>query len=445
MIKRYTRPEMDELWDLAKKFGAWLMVEVAALKGREWAGKVDKKQVEAIAKYAEFTVDRIIELDEGPQGFQHDMNAFVETVKESLRRNVLDEATVNQLHESVTSYDIEDPAFAIQLDLAVKFILDNLSNLTMALRLRATEHKDTLMMGITHGQSAEVITLAAKLLSFVAMLERDAKRLDAARKELLVGKFSGAVGMFGDLTPEIEAVACAELSLEPDKISTQIIHRDRHAALMGTLAVLAGDLEHIANNLWLMCCFPRLEAREPFRATQRGSSRMPHKKNPIILERVRGMASLIRGYQSAVFEHIKTYDERAIDQSCVERVAWPDATTLVHYMLYQLGNVITKMEFFPEVMRANIERTLGQIGSGYVKDMLFRKEIDELLFNGEPKPVYEWVQACSFDAWGKQVHLRHVMIEQGVLEVVTLPELEDCFYYPNHVKEAPKIYAKFGI
>lgn len=445
MIERYTRPEMRELWDPRTKFGMWLKVELAVLAARmEW-GEVSPDEYNAILQKADFTVERINELDEGPGGFRHDMLAFIETCKETMRAAGLPEAWIGRFHEGVTSYDIEDPAFCLLLVHSADLILTEIAKLHDALFARAREHKETLVMGITHGQAAEVTTLAARMLNWVDALERDSARILSAQLELKVGKFSGAVGIYGDIDPRIEECACIRLGLQPAKTSTQIIHRDRHAAYMAALCVLAGNLGHIAHNLRLMCSFSRLEAREPFRKGQRGSSRMPHKKNPIVLERIRGMAAQMRGYLSPVMEMIATDDERSIDQSCVERISWTDATTLIHYMLYQLTNVVSGMEFFPETMLANIDRTLGQCGSGYVKNLLFEKGAPELQFQGQSMSVYDWVQECSFKAWGEQMHLKDVMIGEGVLSVVSEEELNRCFDYSHYVRHAHVIYERFGI
>jgi adenylosuccinate lyase len=436
---------MRELWDPARKFGTWLSVELAVLAARmEW-GEVSPDEYSAILQKADFTVERINELDEGPGGFRHDMLAFIETCKETMRAAGLPEAWIGRFHESVTSYDIEDPAFCLLLVQSADLILTEIAKFRDALFARAREHKETLVMGITHGQAAEVTTLATRMLNWVDALERDSARILSAQLELKVGKFSGAVGIYSDMDPRIEECTCIRLGLKPAKIATQIIHRDRHAAYMAALCVLAGNLEHIAHNLWLMCSFPRLEAREPFRKGQRGSSAMPHKKNPVVLERIRGMAAQMRGYLGSIMEMIATYDERSIDQSCVERLSWPDATTLVHYMLYQLTSVISDMQFFPETMRANIDKTLGQCGSGYVKNLLFSKGVAQLTFQGQPMTVYDWVQECANKAWEEQRHLREVMVEEGVLEHVSQSDLNRCFDYNHYVRNAPIIYKRFGI
>lgn len=445
MIPRYIRPEMRELWEPARKFGTWLKVEFAVLTARMELREVSPDEYNAILQKADFTVERINELDEGPQGFKQDMLAFVEACKETMRTTGVPEAWIGRFHESVTSYDIEDPAFSLLLVQSADLILTEIAKLHDALFAQARKHKETKVMGITHGQAAEVTTLAARMLGWVDALERDSARILSAQLELKVGKFSGAVGIYGDIDPRIEESACTKLGLKPARIATQIIHRDRHAAYMTALCILARDLAHIAHNLWLMCEFPRLEAREPFRKGQRGSSQMPHKKNPWHLERIRGMGNQMIGYLVPVMIEVVTYDERALDQSSVERISWPDATSLVHFMLHSLTEQVAKMQFFPETMLFNIDKTLGQCGSGYVKNLLFSKGVTQLTFQGQPMAVYDWVQECANKAWTEQRHFREVVIEEGILEQVSQDDLDRCFDYNYYVRNAETIYARFGI
>lgn len=447
MIARYTRPEMAELWSEESKFRGWTDSELAILMANVNLGRIPQSSYDAICDNASFTVDRINELDEGLNGFRHDMNAFVECIKEGLRSKDVIEEVVGLFHKDPTSYDIEDPAFCMKLTRSADYIAKAIESLRRCLWERAKEYKETIMIGITHGQPAEPITLAVKLLNWVDILQRDYARVLLAQKSLRVAKFSGAVGVYGDLTPETEESACNALGygFEPARIATQILHRDRHAAYAMSLALLACNIGHIAHNLWLMSAFPRWEAREPFREGQRGSSRMPHKKNPITLERLRGMATIVRGYLGIILENVMTYDERAIDQSCVERIIWPDLTTLVHYMLIQMKRTVEGMVFFPERMKQNLDSILGQTGSGFVKSLLADSNVKKLNFEGRRMRIYEWIQACAFKAWEQQRHLKDVMVEEGILKRISAENLDLCFDYNRQIKYVSVIYDRFGI
>ncbi len=434
---------MKHLWSMRTKYGLWLRVELAVLWARMLAREITRDTYRRVRDAAKYSVRRITFLDEGPSGFRHDMNAFIENVKERLRKAGVPEDMVNRFHESVTSYDVEDPAFMLQLVRSLDLIIKELAKLRVALVTRAQEHKHTAMMGVTHGQWAEPITLGAKFVVYIEALERDLERLRTARGQLTVGKFAGIVGVYGNLTPQLEAAACRRLGQRP-VLGTQIIHRDIHAQYMAALAILASNLEHVALNIWLMCQSCRGEAREPFRANQRGSSRAPHKKNPILGENLRGLAAAVRGFQSMAQEMIATADERDISQSCVERIAWPGATSIVHFMLVRLTSVIKGVEFFPDRMLVNIAASQGQTASGYVKDLLIRSGVEVLPFDGVDRPIYEWVQACAFAAWPNR-HLKDEMIDRGLLGFVARYDLDQCFDIDWQLRNIDGIFERAGI
>lgn len=452
MIDRYTRPEMAKLWSSQNKYDLWLEVELAILWARQRLGEIDAKVYRQLRRRAGFDLDRITTLDEGPGGFRHDMLAFIEAIKETLRAKGVPESSIAYFHHKVTSYDIEDSAFSIQLVRAADLVLPLVTKARNRLVERAREHKDTLILGLTHGQAAEVTTLALKLLNYADILDHDVARLRAAQADIRIGRAAGAVGTYSHLSPAVERLACQRLKLKPAKISTQIIHRDRHAHFFAMFALLGCNIGHIVNNFWLMSQFPRLEAREPFRPGQRGSSQMPHKKNPVLTERLRGMAALLRGYLHPIMEMIATFDERAIDQSCVERIAYVDGITLIHYMLYQLDGYLAGMEFFPKNMLANIDRTLGQLGSSHVKDWFLEHGITELPYGSESLPTYEWVQRCAFEAWGKQIHLKDQILirmeEIGLCEQLggaSVWPFWRCFDYKHQLQNVQEVYERFGI
>lgn len=444
MIRRYTPKEMGGHWSDQSKYDHWLRVSLAILETKAEMGMIPLDAVSLIHAHATVDVERVEYWDEGPGGMRHDMQAFTETVKESLRAAAVDEEVVALFNKDVTSYDIEDSALSLMLCEAVGIIMPLISGLEQALFDLAKEHEETLMMGLTHGQPAEATTLALKLLNFREMVKRDYGRLIVASEAVRVGRLAGAVGNYGHLGPEAEAITCERLRLRSG-LSTQIIHRDVHANLMDTLATAAANIGHIAHNLWLMCQWPRCEAREPFGKNQRGSTQMPHKKNPITLERLRGMAQQMIGYQTVAKMAVITYDERAIDQSCQERINWPDAFCLLAYMLEKLTKLLPNMVFFPQAMQANIEKTKGQLGSSYVKDLLLSQGVTHLVYGDEEVQTYDWVKNCAHEAWERQVHLSDVLIERGILEMVSAESLEACFDLHRGLEHLSEIYDRYGL
>lgn len=446
MIARYTPKVLGRHWSLTTKYKTWLNVSLAILWAKVMMSPISWEHYKLIKKHARVNVKRITELDEGPGGFNHDMNAFNEQIKESLRAKGVPEEVVGLFNQGITSYDVEDSAFSLLLVKVCDIILPELCALIETLRQRASESTDTILMGITHGQAAEVTTLALKLLGYVDILERDVERISTAKEAVRYGRLAGAVGNYGHLGTEMERIVMERLGLKAPKISTQILHRDRHAALMDAIALMSENVGHIAHNLWQMCQFPRMEAREPFLKGQRGSTQMPHKKNPIMLERMRGMAIIVRGYSQMIRSAVATSDERAIDQSCIERVAWPDGTCLALYMLQKLNGVVAKIEFFEDQMLANINYTRGVLGSSYIKDLLLAKGKETMDYWGEQMQIYPWVQACAFEAWNSHgEHMREVVMEMGILEFVTLGELEACFDNQRHLEFVGEVYERFGI
>lgn len=446
MIRRYTPKALGPVWSLSAKYNSWLKVSLAILLAKVRLGMISSQDYEQIKRNARVNVRRITELDEGPGGFNHDMNAFNHQVKESLRSKGVPEETIGLFNQGVTSYDVEDSGFSLILLQVGGIVLPAARQLVGTLRQRAHEHTDTLVMGITHGQAAEVTTLGLKLLGFVDMLDRDIERITTAQYMMRYGRLAGAVGNYGHLGTELEKEVMGILGLKSPRISTQILHRDRHAAYMDSFALLAENLGHIAHNLWQMCQFPRLEAREPFKKGQRGSTQMPHKKNPIMLERMRGMTIMVRAYCLMIKSAVATSDERAIDQSCIERVAWPDGTCLVLYMLEKLEGIVSKIEFFDEQMARNIRLTRGVLGSSYIKDLLLEKGISELDYRGQSQETYRWVQSCAFEAWDDgNRHMRDVVIGLGILDHVTEAELEGCFDNQRHLVHVGEVYERFGI
>ncbi|MBM2820531.1 MAG: purB [Candidatus Berkelbacteria bacterium] len=457
MLKRYTKPPMDSVWVEQAKFDQWVESLLAVLYARVQKRQIDQESFDLISQSVDVNVERVHELD---KEFQHDAQALIETVRESLRAAGINEMTTALMGARITSYDMEDPAFGVLIVKSLDLILLELEKLLITLKARASEFRRTKCIFMTHGQPAVPGFLGIKFCRWIASFERDRQWIRQARENIRVGKFSGAGGTYDELDPDIEEIACKRLGLEADEASSQIIQRDRHARVMTALAICACNISQAANELWGMCSYPRNEAREYFSPTQRGSSAMPHKKNPIKLEQLRGMSSPMRSYAMAALEHIMTWDERAIDQSSTERIIWPDATTLVHYMLTTLRETVGKMIFYPKRMQANLDYLQGIWAAQYVKNVLWDKGVFELKFfeSGfeEPNrkceilPTYKWIQLCAFVAWDQSTNqpvkpLRAVLIDQGIEIYLDEEELDPCFDLNHILRNADVIYSRFGI
>jgi len=452
VVKRYTKEAMAALWLESAKFNQWVQSLLAVLSARVIAGEIDREIFNQIRATVNVDVERVHELD---GLFKHDASALIETARESLRKAGISEEKIVALGAQVTSYDMEDPAFSLIIGEALDLILKATADLVSILTLRAEEFKETPCIFVTHGQPAVPGYLGLRFCRWIAMLRRDEKRIRNVQTQMEVGKFSGPGGIYDELDPEIERNACDFLALDSDEASSQIIHRDRHASVMASLAICACNISQIANDLWLMCAYPRLEAREYTDPDQRGSTAMPHKKNPINLEKLRGLSSPIRAYAMVALEHVMTYEERAIDQSSSERIIWPDATILLHYMLVTMTEVISKMLFFPAQMKANLDKLEGIWAAQYVKNTLWKKAIFELEFQGtngekEALPTYKWVQACAFEAWDQETNepampLQLVLRKQRIHLYLTEEELDRCFDLSWVLRNADAIYARFGI
>lgn len=392
--ERYTLEPMRYLWIREEtKFEKWLEVELAVLRAKVDMGEIPEAAYDATKAYARINVPRMKELE---AEYDQDMIAFVVSIQEFLRVAGAGE-WADEFHKPVTSYDIEDPALIIMLRDAICEIIKELEELEKALRGRAEEHQWTLMSGRTHGQDAEPTTFGHLLFVYAEAVSRSIRRLrNAVREELSEGKISGPVGVYAGMSPELEKRALAYLDLKPAKAETQILQRDRHAAVLATLAVAGGTIEQIALTFWLMMRSGVRELREPRRQNQRGSSSMPWKRNPILNERLIGLSCLLRGCSLAEMESIATPEFRAISQSIVERHTFPDATTLMHYAAVRMTVCVERLEVFPHRMQRNLDQTYGVwagqqvqialMGTGipyedaylYIQDVGFRADDEEL-------------------------------------------------------------------
>ena len=354
MIPRYTRQEMDAIWNERHEWQTMLDVEIAACEANAELGRIPKEAVEVIKAKADFDVDRIHEID---AEINHDIIAFLTAVGEK----VGDEA--KYIHMGLTSTDVRDTGFCLQISRASDLLLDGLQKLAEVLKRRAVEFKYTPTIGRTHGVHAEPTTFGLKLLLWYSETLRNIERMKKAKEEIAVGKLSGAVGTYADIDPYVEEYVCKKLGLKPELISTQVVQRDRHAMYLSTLGVIAATLAQIALEIRHLQRTEVREAEEYFSPKQKGSSAMPHKRNPVRSERICGMARLVQGYTVPGFQNVPLWHERDISHSSVERVIFPDATTALDYILHETINLIDKLLVYPDKMMEDLNLTGGLIFS----------------------------------------------------------------------------------
>ena len=425
MIARYTLPEMGALWTEEARFEQMLRVELAALHALARRGRVPADAVEAIEHGARVDVKRIAELE---QTTDHDVIAFVSQIAESVGPEG------RYVHFGLTSSDVVDTALALQARSAADLLLEAADHLIKILVRRAREHAATVMMGRTHSVHAEPITFGLKLASWAFELARDRRRLTAAADDLAAGKLSGAVGTYSQLEPEIEAEVMAALGLAVDPVSTQIVQRDRHAAFLAAIAVMGGSLERFATEVRNLQHTEIGEVQEPFRGGQKGSSAMPHKRNPITSERISGLARLLRGYAVAGLEDQALWHERDISHSSVERVALPGATTLLHYMLVRFAALVDGLVVRPERMRENVERGLGLFGSSRMLTML----VDEGGLSRED--AYGIVQRAALRAADERRPLRELVEQDAdVAAALSVDQITACFDEKHLLRHVEKV------
>lgn len=386
MIKRYTRPEMGTIWSLENKFQAWLKVEIAICEAWYALGRIPDQDMADIRSRAGFDLDRILALEEQTK---HDVIAFLTAVEEKVG------PAARFIHMGCTSSDIVDTANALLLVQAGRLISKGLDRLLKALHDMAHAHKGRLAMGRTHGVHAEPMSYGLKVAGFYAEFSRHKERWDRAVEQIRVGKISGAVGTYAHLLPELEARACDILELTPDPISTQIIQRDRHAEYFSTLALIAGGIERLSLELRHLQRTEVRELEEGFSQGQKGSSAMPHKKNPISAENLCGLARLVRTNALASMENMALWHERDISHSSVERVIMPDSTILVDYMLNRLASVLQNLRLIPENIESNLQRSYGLYYSQRILLALVEKGLAR-------QKAYEMVQAVAMQAWENQ-------------------------------------------
>jgi adenylosuccinate lyase len=393
MIPRYTRPEMGAVWSDQRRYGAWLEVELAATDALADAGVVPRDDARVLRERAAFDIARIEEIE---QTTQHDVIAFTTAVAEQVG------PSARWLHFGLTSSDVLDTALALQMREACDLILSDLDALVDAVRSRAMEHRRTPMIGRTHGVHAEPMTLGVKLALWHAELGRDRARVARAREAVAVGKISGAVGMFAHLDPSVEAAVCQRLGLQPAPVSSQVVQRDRHAELLSALAITAASLEKFALEIRGLQKTEIGEVEEPFGRGQKGSSAMPHKRNPIGCEQITGLARLVRANAMAAFENVALWHERDISHSSVERVILPDSFIALDHMLRRFTRIVAGMAVHSDRMRENLERSRGVVFSGSVLLELARRGVSR-------EQAYEWVQRNAMRSFDERASFRDLL------------------------------------
>ncbi|MBT2641025.1 adenylosuccinate lyase [Bacillus sp. ISL-41] len=430
MIDRYTRPEMGAIWTEENRFKAWLEVEILACEAWAELGDIPKEDVKKLRENASFDIDRIKEIEEETR---HDVVAFTRAVSETLGEER------KWVHYGLTSTDVVDTALSYVLKQANAILLKDLENFVEILANKAKEYKYTVMMGRTHGVHAEPTTFGLKLALWLEEMKRNLERFKMASRDVEFGKISGAVGTYANIDPFVEAYVCEKLGLQPAPISTQTLQRDRHAFYMSTLALIATSIEKFAVEIRGLQKSETREVEEFFAKGQKGSSAMPHKRNPIGSENMTGMARVIRGYMTTAFENVPLWHERDISHSSAERIILPDATIALNYMLNRFGNIVKNLTVYPENMKRNMDRTLGLIYSQRVLLALIDKGMSR-------EEAYDTVQPRAMEAWEKQVQFRSLIEEdEKIAGMLSEAEIDDCFDYNYHIKHVDMIFERLGL
>lgn len=430
MLERYTRPEMGKIWSDENKYAAWLKVEIAATNAWCEAGEVPKEDAEKIAKNASFTAERVAELE---QVTHHDVVAFTRTVSESLGPEK------KWVHFGLTSTDVVDTAQGYILKQADEIIRQDLHELKKTIAEKARKYKNTVEMGRTHGVQAEPTTFGLKLARWYAEINRDIERFEHAAKGLESGKISGAVGTFANVPPEIETSVLKQLGLTQQPITSQVLPRDLHAEYIATLALIATSIENWATEVRGLQRSEIHEVEEHFRAGQKGSSAMPHKRNPIGSENLCGMARVLRGHIVTAYEDVTLWHERDISHSSAERIILPDSTIAIDYMLDRFNRILTNLDVFPETMLKNMDKTYGLIYS----QRLLLKLIDEAGLSRED--AYDMVQKLTTKSWNEGISFRKLVEESKIMDYLSEADVADAFDYHYHLRHVDEIFKKVGL
>ena len=430
MIERYTREEMGAIWTEENKYNAWLEVEILACEAWAELGVIPKEDVAMIREKASFDVERIYEIE---RETRHDVVAFTRTVSESLG------SEKKWIHYGLTSTDVVDTALSYLIKQANEIIRKDLERFIAVLKERAIEHKHTVMMGRTHGVHAEPTTFGLKLALWYEEMKRNLERFNEAADRIEYGKLSGAVGTYANIDPYVEQYVCEKLGLKPAPLSTQTLQRDRHAAYISVLALIATSIEKFATEIRGLQKTETREVEEFFHEGQTGSSAMPHKRNPIASENMSGMARVVRGYMVTAYENVSLWHERDISHSSAERIIIPDATIAINYMLNRFTNVVKNLTIYEDNMKNNIDATYGVIFSQRVLLSLIDKGLAR-------EAAYNVVQPLAMKAWKEKVPFRSLVEnDKTVREKLTMKEIDACFDYTYHLKNVDFIFERLGL
>ena len=430
MISRYTRPEMAALWTDEKKYECWLEVELAADEAWSKLGHIPAEDVEKLRKNAKFDINRIAEIEAVTK---HDVIAFTRTVSESLG----DEK--KWVHYGLTSTDVVDTAYGYQLKQVNDHLRKDLAEFKEIIANQARKYKNTVCMGRTHGVHAEPTTFGLKLARWYSEIKRDIERFEHAAAGVEAGKISGAVGTFANIDPFIEEYVCKKLGIRPQEISSQVLPRDLHAEYLAALALIATSLEEFATEIRGLQKSETREVEEHFAKGQKGSSAMPHKRNPIGSENICGLARVVRGHMVTAYEDVALWHERDISHSSAERIILPDTTILIDYMLHRFGNIVKNFTVFPENMKRNMDRTFGLIYSGRV----LLKLIDTGMSR---EAAYDLIQPKTAQAWDEQRPFRPLLeADPEITGRLSKEDLDDAFDYHWHLKHVDDIFKRVGL
>ncbi|WP_243387416.1 adenylosuccinate lyase [Bacillus kexueae] len=430
MIERYTRPEMGAIWTEENRFQAWLEVEILACEAWAELGVIPKEDVQKLRENASFDINRIKEIEEETR---HDVVAFTRAVSETLGEER------KWVHYGLTSTDVVDTALSYLLKQANDILLKDIENFVEILKNKALEHKYTVMMGRTHGVHAEPTTFGLKMALWYEEMKRNLERFKRAKEEIEVGKISGAVGTYANIDPFVEQYVCEKLGLKAAPISTQTLQRDRHAEYVATLALIATSIEKFAVEIRGLQKSETREVEEFFAKGQKGSSAMPHKRNPIGSENMTGIARVVRGMMMTAYENVPLWHERDISHSSAERIILPDVTIALNYMLNRFGNIVKNLTVFEENMKRNMDKTLGLIYSQRVLLALINTGMTR-------EEAYDLVQPKAMEAWELQVPFRQLIeAEDKITSRLSKEDIDDCFDYQYHLKNVDVIFERCGL
>lgn len=430
VIPRYSYPEMEKVWNEAEKFKIWLQIEILACEAWATLGKIPAQEVEQIKKRASFSIQRIKEIE---TEVKHDVIAFISAVSEKVG------PSSRYIHLGLTSSDILDTTLALQLKRASTIILKDIEQLMQALKEKALEHKYTIMMGRTHGVHAEPISLGLKLTLWYEEIKRSSHRIQIAVEEISYGKISGAVGTYAYLDPRVEEIVCEKLELKPAPVSNQIIQRDRHCSFLSTLAILASSLDKFCVEIRSLHRTEIREVEEGFTEKQKGSSAMPHKKNPIVCERISGLARVLRANLQASLENIALWGERDISHSSCERIIFPDSTILIDYMLIKFIDVVKNLRVYPENMEKNMKISKGIFFSQGIMLKLIEKGLSR-------EDAYKMVQANAMHSLEKGKDFKRIIeADKNITNHLNQKEIDELFDLKYHLRYIDKIMERVGV